>query len=337
MESSGAPTVPVSVVIPAYNAESCIGAAIESVRAQTSLPAEVIVVDDGSTDRTAEIASQAGARVVSQRNSGPSAARNAGVDAASSPWIAFLDADDRWAADKLEAQWAAISRWPDLGFCISDYTVVQPGGTAEASMCDDPDYRTIGRDAVAGDAVRFERSSLLRAFIRSMFVRQSSALVKRELFVQSGGYDARFRLAEDYDLFLRLASVAPAAAIERPLVEYVRSADSLSADRLAEMWSIDALWEWILAAPERYPEPIGEHVTRQRAATLRRGVRIALRQGRFAEAQPFLEKLRAIDGSRSTVALGLLLGALRSPLGRPLHQAARAIWRLRLLGAAARS
>ncbi|WP_317997256.1 glycosyltransferase family 2 protein [Vulcanimicrobium alpinum] len=329
--------MPVSVVIPAYNAESFIGAAIESVRVQTSLPAEVIVVDDGSTDRTAEIASQAGARVVTQRNSGPSAARNAGVDAASSPWIAFLDADDRWAPDKLESQSAAISRWPDLGFCISDYAVVQPGGIVEASLCEDPDYRTIGREAIAGAAVRFERSSFLRAFIRSMFLRQSSALVKRELFLQSGGYDSRFRLAEDYDLFLRLASVAPAAAIERPLVEYVRSADSLSADRLAEIWSIDALWEWILAAPERYPEPIGELVALQRAATLRRGVRIAMRQGRFAEAQPFLEKLRAIDGSRSTVALDMLLGALRSPLGRPLHRAARTIWRLRPRGAGARS
>ena len=338
MGSSDGPIVPVAVVIPAYNAQAYIGAALESVNRQTVQPAEVIVVDDGSTDRTAHIATEAGARVLGQRNLGPSAARNAGVAAACAPWIAFLDADDRWAGDKLEAQWAALVRWPDLGFCISDYIVVQSGGTiVEGPLQLDPEYRRIGRTAIAGDAVRFEGSSFLRAFIRSMFVRQSSAVVKREVFLRSGGYDARYRLAEDYDLFIRLAGIAPAAAVERPLVEYRRYDDSLSADRLAEIWSIDALWERILETPERYPVGISEHVAAQRASTLRKGARIAMRLGRFSEAQPFLQKLSEIDFSLTTLSLRGLLTALRSPIGRRLHQAVRTTWRLRPRGALGRA
>lgn len=331
-------TVPVAVVIPAYNAQASIDAALDSVNRQTVRPAEVIVVDDGSTDGTAHVATQAGARVLRQRNLGPSAARNAGVAAARAPWIAFLDADDRWATDKLEAQWAAISRWPDLGFCITDYTVVQSGGAiVKGPLRRDPEYQTIGRTEIAGDAVRFEGSSFLRALIRSMFVRQSSAVVNREIFLRSGGYDARYRLAEDYDLFIRLAGLAPAAAVERSLVEYRRYADSLSADRLAEIWSIDALWECILETPERYPVGITKHVAAQRAAILRKGARIAMRLGRFSEAEPFLQKLSEIDSSLTTLSLYGLLSALRSPIGRQLHYAVRTTWRLRPRGALGRT
>ena len=334
MKASNRPIVPVAVIIPAYNAQGYIAAALESVKRQTVRPAEVIVVDDGSTDTTANVATDAGARVLSQRNLGPSAARNAGVAATSAPWIAFLDADDHWAADKLEAQWSVLSRWPDSSFCITDSTIVQSDGTiVERALQLDPEYQTIRRTAIAGDSVRFESSSFLSAFIRSMFVNNSSPVVNREMFLRIGGYDARYRLAEDYDLFIRLAGLAPAAAVERPLVEYRHHTDSLSADRLAELWSIDSLWERILETPERYPVGISEQVAAQRPATLRKGACVAMRLGRFFEAEPFLQKLSEIDPSLTTLSLYGLLGALRSPIGRQLHQAVRTTWRLRRRGA----
>jgi glycosyltransferase involved in cell wall biosynthesis len=316
------------VVIPAYNAEAHLAAALASVAEQTVQPSEVIVVDDGSSDRTAYVATNAGARVLQQSNLGPSAARNAGVAAAHAPWIAFLDADDTWYPHKLEAQWAALSRWPDLAFCITDYTLLQPGGTTvDASLKADIEYRAIERTAIDGDAVRFDTTSFLRAFVRSMFVRQSSAVVRRETFLRSGGYDARYRLAEDYDLFIRLVAYAPAASIERPLVHYRRRDDSLSADPLTEIWSIDALWERILRTPERYPAGIEGFVLPQRAKTLRKGAKLAMRLGRFSEAEPLLRKLSEIDASLTTLSFYGLWSVLRSPLGRELHHAVRTTWR----------
>src|SRR5690348_10269988 len=96
----------VSVVIPAFNAAEYIGQAIDSVLAQTHQPIEIIVVDDGSTDQTAQIAAAypAPVRVLRKPNGGPASARNMGIAAATGSWIALLDADDRWLANKLERQ-----------------------------------------------------------------------------------------------------------------------------------------------------------------------------------------------------------------------------------------
>jgi len=100
----------ISVVIPCYNGEPYLGEAIDSVLEQTYAPREVLVVDDGSTDSSASIAGSYGppVRVLSQENRGESAARNRGLDEAVSPWVAFLDADDRWEPEKLARQVAAI-------------------------------------------------------------------------------------------------------------------------------------------------------------------------------------------------------------------------------------
>jgi teichuronic acid biosynthesis glycosyltransferase TuaG len=99
----------VSVVMPAYNAEATIASAMASVRDQTDAGWELIVVDDGSTDRTAEIAAAAAAadkriRLIRQRNQGVAAARNAAIEAATGRYLAFLDADDLWLPSKLERQ-----------------------------------------------------------------------------------------------------------------------------------------------------------------------------------------------------------------------------------------
>lgn len=108
----------VSVVIPAYNAAPHITAALESVLAQPVRPLEIIVVNDGSTDTTAELAAAFGERVtvLHQPNQGISAAINRGIQAARGEWLAFLDADDLWTADRLEKQFAALAVQPSLSF-----------------------------------------------------------------------------------------------------------------------------------------------------------------------------------------------------------------------------
>ena len=100
----------ISVIVPAYNAERYLGQALTSIQNQTLLPMEVIVVDDGSTDATAQIAETHSIqpRTIRQSNSGAAAARNLGVQEAQAEWIAFLDADDLWEPGKLESQQNAL-------------------------------------------------------------------------------------------------------------------------------------------------------------------------------------------------------------------------------------
>jgi glycosyltransferase involved in cell wall biosynthesis len=113
----------ITAVVPAYNASGFISRAIRSALDQTVPPDQVIVVDDGSADDTADVAGSFPVQVIRQKNGGPAAARNAAIRAASSEWIAFLDADDAWHPDKIERQipclgdpqlgvLSAWSRWP---------------------------------------------------------------------------------------------------------------------------------------------------------------------------------------------------------------------------------
>ena len=115
-------TVPrVSCVVPVFNGERFLPEALESVLLQTRPPDEIIVVDDGSTDRSGRIATALGApvRCVRQKNAGPAAARNFGIRLATGDLLAFLDADDLWLPQKLELQLARLQARPELDYCVT--------------------------------------------------------------------------------------------------------------------------------------------------------------------------------------------------------------------------
>lgn len=119
------PVAPISVVIPALNAERFIGEAIASVHAQTLKVSEIIVVDNGCSDRTAQLASELGALVIEEKKRGLSLARNAGIRVCSQEWIALLDSDDLWDVRKIESQWAAIQACPDAGVVACYFRIIQ--------------------------------------------------------------------------------------------------------------------------------------------------------------------------------------------------------------------
>jgi len=329
-------TIPVSVVIPAFNAAAFLEETLATVEAQTARPAEVIVVDDGSTDATGVLARRLGARVITlERNSGPGAARNAGVRAATQPWIAFLDADDSWNPVKLAKQWAALALWPEAGFCFTDYDVIEPDGTRTRSAgTAHTGYRIISPAERKGAAARIAPDDAIRGLVQSMFLRQSSVVIRREMFLRSGGYDETMRLAEDYELFLRVSAPAPVVSVERSLVVYRRRTQSLSADPLAEVRSIDALWERILTQPQRYPASTLACVKRQRIPTLHDGVARALRLGRFSDARSLSVRALRLETSAASLAWWILTALVDNAAGARLHRALRARWRARAKRAA---
>jgi glycosyltransferase involved in cell wall biosynthesis len=199
----------ISVVIPAYNAASFLPRCLKSVFAQTLKPAEVIVVDDGSTDDSAVLAANLGATVINRPNRGPAAARNAGIQNASSDWIGLLDADDMWAPDKLERQAA----------CVLPDTVLAYTG-----------IRFFDDNGVRGEFDAVDPLSVRKMLRYYNSIPNSSVLVSRKAILQEGGFREDIRNGEDWEMWFRLQRLGQFAAVSEPLLDYYVYPHSLSAN-----------------------------------------------------------------------------------------------------------
>jgi glycosyltransferase involved in cell wall biosynthesis/O-antigen/teichoic acid export membrane protein len=219
--------VRISVVIPAYNAAAFLPRCLESVYAQTLQPDEIIVVDDGSTDNTAELAEELGARVVHRPNGGLSAARNTGILAATNEWIGLLDADDMWAHDKLERQVACIRH---------DTALVYTG----IRIIDD-----IG--------IRSERPAVDARLARKMLryrnpITPSSALVKRSAVLQTGGFREDIHACEDWEMWVRLLPFGQFERVTDTLTDYYVHPGSISASPERMLRALDRIIDTTLLA-----------------------------------------------------------------------------------------
>jgi glycosyltransferase involved in cell wall biosynthesis len=199
----------ISVVIPAYNAAHFLPRCLSSVFAQTLQPAEVIVVDDGSKDDTAEVGRKLGARVVSRPNGGLSAARNTGVQTSSSEWVALLDADDMWEPEKLRAQ---ADR-------VQDDTVLVYTG-----------IRIFGDDGVRSTSLAVDPAEARRMLRYRNPITPSSVMARREALAQNGGFREDIRACEDWDMWMRLQRVGSFAAVPDALTDYYVYPASMSTD-----------------------------------------------------------------------------------------------------------
>lgn len=196
-----------TVVIPTYNRAKLVGRAIQSVFSQTVPPAQVIVVDDGSTDNTADLcqAYAPALQYVRQSNRGAAAARNAGVRLARCPWIAFLDSDDYWTPSHLERMHAAITQTSgEAAFYFSDLQLPEAsgGGTLWGMI----GFRPLAPFHLVRDASAW---MLMR---RQPTMLQSSVLSRRALEIV-GGLDESKIVAEDTYLFLQLGIGGVACAV----------------------------------------------------------------------------------------------------------------------------
>jgi hypothetical protein len=203
--------VRIAVIIPAYNNAHYLRECLDSVLGQTCPVSEVIVVDDGSLDNTREVVESypGPVRYFRQENAGAPSARNAGVRQTSSPWIAFLDADDRWDPRKIELQVKALEANPGAILC---YTAVRlfsaegDGGVLRATPVDR-----------LWPAMRYANGIAL-----------STVMMRRDAFAAAGGFDEKLPPCEDWDLWFRLGPGCPMAAVEEPVTLYRLTPTSIS-------------------------------------------------------------------------------------------------------------
>ena len=214
------PPIAVSVVIPTFNRAWCLQDAVDSVQAQTFRDFEVIVVDDGSTDETAAMAStwEAPIRFLQQRNKGVSAARNAGIHAARGHFLAFLDSDDLWRPEKLARQVAFFDAQPEALICQTEETWIRRGVRVNPKL-------------------RHRKPSgwIFEPSLALCLVSPSAVMMRRDLFDAVGLFDEQLPACEDYDLWLRVSARYPVHLIETPLV--VKRGGH--ADQLSRQHSLD--------------------------------------------------------------------------------------------------
>ncbi len=306
-------TAPVAIVIPCYEQAHLLGEALASCLAQQPPPAEIVVVDDGSPDdvvgAVAAMGDAPSIRLVRRPNGGLSAARNTGLEASLSPYLVFLDADDRLCPGVLAAGLACLADWPRAAFVFGGYrnmdvaghywrhpTLPRPGPAALADL--------LGVNAVGMHATVMYRRAPLEA---------------------AGGFDEALRSCEDWDVYLRLAATHEIVAHHHICADYRRHAGSMSQvfDRL-----IDAG----LAVLERHRPAPGDPVALHRAwrrgrarlttVNLKRAVVAGLRGLAHGDTAPAVAALRTV---RRYLPIVLTLGA--AGFGPTLDPPERRSWR----------
>lgn len=207
--------LPISVVIPTYNRAHSITAALNSVLTQSSAPTEIIVVDDGSTDETADVVAKMGnksIRYIWQENAGANAARNLGTNEASQPFVAFHDSDDLWLPGKLATQWPALKRG-DVKASFGRFLRVSVNRAALMPITKARDYD--------------ERRARANALNKNLLSTQT-LIIEKDTLNQLGGFDPTLSRFQDWDLFLRLVKSVPFQFHLEPMVLTFDTSDSIT-------------------------------------------------------------------------------------------------------------
>lgn len=198
----------ISVIVPAFNAEGTIERALESVLRQSYRPLEVVVVDDASRDRTCEVVQQWSGLPVSlvrhDRNKGPGATRNSGIQSARGEYLAFLDADDEWTEEKLEIQLGVIAADPAITLVSCDAHWIAPNGDRVGTIFEDAEPLN-GPDA-------------WKRLLAYSFISTPCVLARRETVLEAGGFNEDLLIAQDQDMWIRLALLGDVHCLDETLV-----------------------------------------------------------------------------------------------------------------------
>ncbi|MHB1187352.1 glycosyltransferase family 2 protein [Thiobacillus sp.] len=294
-----------SVIIPAFNSAATLARAIESVQAQSWPAHEIIVVDDGSADATAEIAVGFGdaVRLLRQANSGVSVARNAGAAAATGDWLAFLDADDWYAPDrlKLHAEWIAEDAALD---CLTgDYEYRDDAGILlGTSMAQHQSGRLMLAKASGAVRVVMETPAEIAAFVADHFGDTHTLSVPRARFVELGGYPTGFKVCEDVHFLTRLVAKSRRIGVVcQTLGVYVIHGGSATRRHpvAAQRENVRTLVDLARQA-ENFPFPVRQGVAaRMQSARYNLGCALSKSGQRVAAVGAVLPSLAARPGWRS--------------------------------------
>ena len=342
----------VSVIIPTYNRALFLPHTIRSVLAQTLLPLEIVIVDDGSTDETESQCRDLSppVRYVRQPNAGVASARNHGARLAKGDWLAFVDSDDLWHSDKLRVQLTALAAHSQAAWSITGCDVIDPAGAVVQrgirgvfalfqDLAEEPEaffsrYFTSDTVVVGASTYQLYVGDAWTPLFLGNFALPSSALVRRELFEHVGRFDAALRLAEETEFFHRLAAASPMVLATAPLVQY-RTGQGGS---LISPANVPRLIEGALVSLDRAlalrpnPTPVArDHYARGKQRLLRNLAfeRLSVCDGRGARAA--LDRAQAAGAPRDLWSVAVwaaswmppsVLGALHS-VKRRLHRGRR--------------
>lgn len=229
----------ISAVIPAYNSAKFVNAAVASIHAQTAPVAEIIIVDDGSTDETEAVVRALPGNIVyyKQTNQGPSAARNKGIELATGDWIAFLDADDQWTADKIALQKAILEKYPELVLVAGDMAeidnndhIITESVLAKHGMLE-------GFQDLAGQAI----PNALARLVTKNFIPTGTVLAKRDILIAAGGFNADIRFGEDLELWAKIATYHPIGCLPQRLMlrrQHGKNATSANESMLLDLTKV---------------------------------------------------------------------------------------------------
>ncbi len=211
----------ISVVIPSYNRVHHLERTIDSVLAQSRSANEIIIVDDGSTDNTRQLLESKYPQIqtIYQANKGVSAARNNGIKQAKSRWIALLDSDDSWQAEKLALQIEALKTSPEYLICHTNETWLRNGKFLNQ-----------------GKKHEKRGGQLFQHCLPLCTISPSSVIINKQIFDEIGLFDEGLPACEDYDMWLRICCRYPVLYLEKPLTnKYGGHEDQLS----RKYWGID--------------------------------------------------------------------------------------------------
>ncbi len=279
----------ISVVIPTFNSAQYLGRAIRSALAQTVQPLEIIVVDDGSTDNTADIVAtyRDAVRLYCQPNGGAAAARNTGIRAARGSHIAFLDSDDYWLSTKLECQIQVLRRFPTVPL-VSTLWRWLPFGSDPAQA----DFQ-----GPAPDPHAIEIKPGWRTLLPDPYLGTPTVLVATDAAREIGGFDTTLPSSEDVDFFLRICGGETYALVRQPLIAAQLRSGSLTQTERGAHYNLLVLDR----LAKTHPEMALEHAALLdscRLAIYNRWIRGLIVRGEGASARAKLRESRAVGALR---------------------------------------
>jgi glycosyltransferase involved in cell wall biosynthesis len=220
----------ISVIIPAYNAEKTISETIQSLQQQTFSDLEIIVINDGSTDKTLELLQsidEPRLKVFSFENGGLPVARNRGIERATGEFITFIDADDLWTPDKLADQLAALQQNPQAGVAYS-WT---------AFINEKSEY------LYAWEPLYYQGNVYPELLVKNFISSGSNILVRKEFIESAGKFDPLLKSAEDWDYYIRLAARCEFVMVPKYQILYRRSSQSMTS-------KVDVMEKYIVKVTE---------------------------------------------------------------------------------------